>query len=74
MNDNVIELFGILAGALVLVSFLMKGERKIRLVNIVGAAIFIVYGILVSSISVTLLNVGLVIVHIYFLTKKKTGE
>ncbi|PKK86416.1 MAG: hypothetical protein CVV63_04400 [Tenericutes bacterium HGW-Tenericutes-8] len=70
MDQAVIETIGILAGALVLVSFLMKGERKIRLINIVGATIFIGYGILINSISVTLLNTGLVLVHIYFLRKK----
>lgn len=71
MDPVLIEIIGVLAGALVLISFLMKGERKIRLVNIVGATTFIVYGILISSLSVTLLNVGLVLVHIYYLTKKK---
>lgn len=71
MNPVVIELFGITASALVLISFLMKGERKIRLVNIVGAIIFIAYGIMLKSVSVTVMNVGLVIVHIYYLTKKK---
>lgn len=71
MNPVVIELIGITASALVLISFLMKGERKIRLVNIVGAIIFIAYGIMLKSVSVTLMNVGLVIVHIYYLTKKK---
>ncbi len=71
MNSVVFELIGITASALVLISFLMKGERKIRLVNIVGAIIFIAYGIMLKSVSVTVMNVGLVIVHIYYLTKKK---
>lgn len=71
MDKVVIELIGTTASALVLISFLMKGERKIRLVNIVGAIIFIAYGIMLKSVSVTLMNVGLVIVHIYYLTKKK---
>ncbi|MBM7453585.1 hypothetical protein JN09_000915 [Acholeplasma morum] len=71
MDPVVIELIGITASALVLISFLMKGERKIRLVNIVGAIIFIAYGIMLKSVSVTVMNVGLVIVHIYYLTKKK---
>lgn len=70
MDQAITETIGILAGALVLVSFLMKGERKIRLINIVGATLFIGYGILINSISVTLLNTGLVLVHIYFLRKK----
>lgn len=70
-QNFLIEATGVLAGALVLFSFLMRGERNIRFINIIGASIFIMYGILISSISVTLLNAGLVLVHIYYLSKKK---
>lgn len=70
----VIEIFGILAGVLVLVSFLMKGEMKIRIINIFGASIFIVYGVLLGSVSVTLLNVGLVLVHIVKIAQMRKNK
>lgn len=70
----VIEIFGILAGVLVLVSFLMKGEMKIRIINIFGASIFIVYGVLLDSVSVTLLNIGLVLVHIVKIAQMRKNK
>ena len=35
------EIIGTCASLIVLVSFLMKGEKSIRLVNIVGAILFV---------------------------------
>ena len=36
------ELIGILAGVMVLFSFVLTGERKIRMVNILGAVLFVI--------------------------------
>lgn len=66
-----IELLGILASLLVLISFLFKSEFKIRIVNIAGAIMFVIYGFLISSFSVQLLNFILVIVHIRRLKQLK---
>ena len=59
-----IELIGLLATLFVLISFLQKSETGIRKFNIVGASLFIIYGILISSISVWLLNAILLGIHI----------
>ena len=64
------EILGIIASTLVLISFLFKKERSIRLVNILGAITFVIYGFLISSFSVILLNSMLIIVHIIYLTKE----
>lgn len=74
IDPTIVEIFGVTAGALVLISFLMKGERNIRLINIVGSVIFIVYGVMIGSLSVTLLNVGLTLVHIVKLSRKGATE
>ncbi|MDY3195949.1 MAG: YgjV family protein [Paracholeplasma sp.] len=74
ISPVVVEIFGILAGVLVLISFLMKGEKKIRIINIFGASIFIFYGILLNSVSVTLLNIGLVLVHIVKLAQMRKNK
>lgn len=66
-----VELIGIFAGLIVLSSFLLKGEIKIRLLNVVGAIFFVIYGILIKSISVGLINFILIIVHLYFINKRK---
>lgn len=71
------EWVGILAGLFIVISFLMKGEMKIRAVNIIGAALFVIYGFLIGSISVTVLNVILIIVQvskIYNYRKEKVDE
>lgn len=66
-----IEIIGLLATVLVLVSFLYKNELHIRVVNIFGALLFVVYGILISSLSVWLLNGALVIIHVNRIIKLK---
>lgn len=71
------EIVGIVAGVLIIISFLMKGEMKIRAVNIIGAVLFVVYGVLISSISVMFLNIGLFVVQgikLYQLRKEHLDE
>lgn len=65
------EIIGTMASTLVLISFLMKGERKIRLVNIIGAIVFVVYGILIGAFSVWFLNGMLCFIHIHKLISGK---
>lgn len=57
------EAIGTLASILVLMSFLFSGEKKIRIVNIFGAMLFVIYGILIDAFSVWFLNGALLIVH-----------
>lgn len=64
-----IEILGTIASIIVLISFLMKNEKQIRLVNILGAFIFVVYGICINAFSVWFLNGSLCLVHIYRLIK-----
>lgn len=64
------EILGTIASVIVLLSFLMKGEKNIRLVNIFGALCFVVYGIMINAFSVWFLNGALCIIHLYKLLKK----
>ena len=66
-----VEFLGTFASILVLVSFLMKSEKKIRAVNIIGAIFFVIYGILINAFSVWFLNGALCLVHAYRLIKLK---
>ncbi|KMY45519.1 hypothetical protein AC622_15870 [Bacillus sp. FJAT-27916] len=66
-----VELIGILAGILVLLSFVLTGERKIRMVNIFGAVLFVIYGMSIDALSIWLLNGILVFVQLYYLVKMK---
>lgn len=67
-NNN--EIIGILAGVLVLVSFFFKKERVIRMVNMVGCLLFIIYGALNDPILPPVIgfNSVLLLVHIVYLT------
>ena len=67
------EIIGIIATLFVLVSFLFTNEKRIRQVNIVGAVIFVVYGVIIGAIAVYLLNGALIIIHIYKLAKMRGG-
>lgn len=58
------EILGTIASVIVLLSFLMKGEKNIRLINIFGAICFVIYGIMINAFSVWFLNAMLCIIHI----------
>ncbi len=68
------EAIGLAATTFVLLSFLMKQVKAIRLINIIGATLFVVYGLLIGSVSVWLMNGILIFVHIYYLSKIKKSE
>lgn len=59
-----VEIWGIVATLFVLTSFLCNEEKYIRMVNIVGALIFVGYGLALQAHSVWLLNGILVVIHV----------
>lgn len=69
-----IEILGIIASLLVLASFFMNGESKIRIVNIFGALAFVIYGLLLGAFSVWFLNGALFIVHIVKLYRLRSRK
>ena len=72
------ELIGIIATMVVLISFLAKEPKRIRMINMVGAVLFIIYGIAINATSVCLLNAALVLIHTIYLidllTERKPHE
>lgn len=72
MSPLAIEIVGILSTMLILASMLfktttLKGGIAMRVLNLVGSATFVVYGVLLPSISTAILNSALVIVNSYHL-------
>jgi hypothetical protein len=65
------EIIGTIASVIVLISFIIRGETKIRIINIVGASLFVVYGVAINAFSVWFLNGALIFIHIYYLIKDK---
>lgn len=68
-----LEIIGTIASGIVLLSFLEKEERKIRVINVFGAGLFVIYGLLTGAFSVWLLNGILILIHGWRLLGKKTG-
>ena len=76
------ELIGITATLLILVSMLFptlsyKGSLLMRILNLIGSAVFVVYGCLLPAISTALLNGALIIVngvHLYKLIKEHKND
>lgn len=67
--DYYIELLGYLAMITVAGSFLLKDVLKLRLVNAVGAVLFVIYGFLIGSVPVIGLNVFVAGVNAYYILK-----
>ena len=65
-----IELIGILGSVFVLISFLMKEILVIRIINIVGSVIFIVYGIIIGAMATWFVNAALIVVHIIYIIRE----
>jgi len=72
MSKLLIEIIGIFATLLVFVGMSfkttsVKGSIWMRILNIAGSVVFVVYGILVSAYSTAILNSALIVVNIYII-------
>lgn len=66
------EWIGIAGTLLIILAFTMNGERKIRIFDLIGALLFIIYGVTIRSFSTILLNVVLVVVQAYKLLRRRS--
>lgn len=69
MMNIYLEYLGYVASLIVLVSLLMSSLKKLRWINLIGATLFGAYGFLIGSIPTGLMNLGIVIIDIYYLVK-----
>jgi hypothetical protein len=67
MELNYTEIIGYAASLFVLLSFFNKDLRKLRILNSVGCAMFISYGLLQPSFPVIFANVAMLLVNGYYL-------
>ena len=72
MNPILIEAIGIIATLLILFSMLfrtttLKGDIRMRALNLVGSIVFTIYGILIPAYSTAILNGALIIINTYHL-------
>ena len=67
---NLVELFGYFSSVVVAVSFLMKSINKLRIINTIGAACFVIYSLIIKAYPVALINFFIICINIYQLTRK----
>lgn len=68
---NGTDIMGYAASCGVLLSFLMKDIKTLRIVNTIGCALFIGYGLMLHySIPVIITNVAIILINLYYLLKK----
>jgi GNAT superfamily N-acetyltransferase len=67
MEQWALELFGYVASALVVISLMMSSIIRLRVVNLIGAAAFAVYGLLIHAYPVAVVNGAIVLINLYYL-------
>ena len=68
-SETILQGVGYFSTVLILISFLMTSVLKLRLVNLIGSAIFVVFAFLTKSYPTAIMNVGLCIINIYFIIR-----
>ncbi len=66
-----LEIFGYLGSALVLLSMMMNSMEKLRILNLSGSVISMLYAALSHAWPVVLLNVGMIVIHVVQLVKNR---
>lgn len=66
---NFLDFFGYLSSVIILISLTMSSIIKLRVINTFGSLLFTIYGFIVGSIPTAFLNLGIVVINIYYLYK-----
>jgi hypothetical protein len=69
-----IEFLGYVASALVVLSLAMTSVVRLRVISLVGAVLFAVYGFLIDSPPIAIVNVIVVVLNTFFLWKAFTDK
>lgn len=69
---EITEWVGYAAMLALLISFMMKDVKKLRIINSVGCGLFVVYGImLTTSWPIVITNSAIICINFYYLFVKK---
>ena len=68
------ELIGYLASALVVASLAMTSVVRLRMISLAGSVVFVVYGLLISSVPIVITNVAIGALNIWFLRAELGGR
>ena len=71
MNLTMVEIIGYIASVIVLCSFLMKDVKKLRIVNMLGCLMFVIYGFMMPTfrlgLPIIITNLAIMLVNFYYL-------
>jgi len=68
-NIDLIEWLGYLGSVFVAISLMMTSIIKLRIINMMGAICFTVYGFTIHAMPVAVINSVLIIINFYYLAK-----
>ena len=64
-----VEIIGVLGTLFILIAFTSNEVKRIRIINIVGSVLFVIYGLLKDAPSVWVLNSMMIFLNIYKVRK-----
>jgi uncharacterized protein with PQ loop repeat len=70
----VIEFLGYVASALVVISLAMTSVVRLRIISLIGGVLFAIYGFLIDSLPIAIVNVIVVVLNTFFLWKAFTDK
>ena len=68
---NPVELIGLAGTCLIFFAFFFNDARWIRIGNIAGSVLFVIYGLIMGTLSVWLLNGACIVLNVVKLLKDK---
>lgn len=71
---TIYEIIGYIASALVAISLMMSSILRLRIINLIGAAFFTLYGLLIGAYPVAAVNAIIVIIDLYYLHEIYTAK
>ncbi len=71
---SIYEIIGYIASILVAVSLMMSSILKLRVINLIGAACFTAYGLLINAYPVAVVNFIIVLIDLYYLYEIYTAK
>lgn len=74
MGMSTTELVGYVASALVVVSLAMTSVVRLRMISLAGSVVFVVYGLLISSVPIVITNVAIGALNVWFLRAELGGR
>lgn len=69
---DIVEIIGYMASVFIVLSFMLKDVRKIRIINLIGCICFVIYGTMGEELRlpIAIPNAILCFIQAYYLIKK----